>query len=134
MDTFQIVRTEHLNHHDKLFGGYMLLWVDELAWLTASRDFPGCRLVTRSMDKIDFTRPVAVGAILRFNIIPEKVGHTSIVYKVQVFADEPGADEEKSVFTNKITFVNLGENQRPAPLPERKRPLKSEISCENGCE
>jgi len=126
MNTFQIVRTEHLNHHSKLFGGYMLLWVDELAWLTASRDFTRCRLVTRSMDKIDFTRPVEVGSILRFNILPEKIGRSSVVYQVKVYADAPQSEQEELVFTNKITFVNLNKQGKTEPLPEQTRPLKSE--------
>ncbi len=128
MNTFQIVRSEHLNHYGKLFGGYMLLWMDELAWLTASRDFTGCSLVTRSMDKIDFTCAVESGAILRFNILPDVIGNTSVIYAVKVFADEPGAKDEKLVFTNKVTFVNLGEDGKTTPLPKKERPLKSEIS------
>jgi len=131
MDTFQIVRTEHLNHHGQLFGGYMLLWVDELAWLTASRDFSACKLVTRSMDKIDFTRPVDVGSILRFHILPEKIGNSSAVYHVSVFADAPGPEGELLVFSNKITFVNLDDSGTPTPLPEVKRPLKSEMPVQD---
>ncbi len=108
----------------------MLLWVDEKAWITASRDFPGCRMVTRSMDKIDFTQPVAVGSILRFNTLPVKIGRSSIVYHVQVFADPPGADGEIPVFANNITFVNLDDKGKPIALPELERPLKSERVCE----
>ncbi|MEJ2525186.1 MAG: hypothetical protein P8Y73_06405 [Desulfuromonadales bacterium] len=33
-----------------------LQWVDEYAWLVASRDFPGCPLVTVGMDKISFRK------------------------------------------------------------------------------
>ncbi|MBN1501335.1 MAG: acyl-CoA thioesterase [Spirochaetes bacterium] len=128
MNTYQIVRTEHLNHFKKLFGGYMLLWVDEFAWLTASRDFPGCSLVTRSMDKIDFTCPVESGSILRFNIMPESTGNTSVVYSVNVFADAPGAEDEKLVFTNKVTFVNVDKSGKTVPLPEKLRPLRSELT------
>ena len=29
METLQQVRPEHLNHYGYLFGGYMLMWVDE---------------------------------------------------------------------------------------------------------
>ena len=50
MDTFTLVRTEHLNHHGKLLGGQLLKWVVEFAWLAAARDFCGSVLVTRAMD------------------------------------------------------------------------------------
>ena len=54
METFALVRPEHLNHHGFLFGGALLKWVDEFAWLVASRDYPGCTFVTVAMDDIVF--------------------------------------------------------------------------------
>lgn len=130
MNTYQMVRSEHLNHYGKLFGGYMLLWVDEMAWLTAARDFPGCNLVTRSMEKIDFNCPVESGSILRFNILPERIGNTSVTYEIHVFADAPGAETEKLVFSNKVTFVNLDSDGKTSSLPPKIHPLCSEKVCE----
>jgi acyl-CoA hydrolase len=40
MQTFTTVRPEHLNYHGFLFGGQLLLWVDEFAWMAAARDNP----------------------------------------------------------------------------------------------
>jgi len=110
INTFTIVRPEHLNHHGFLFGGQLLLWVDENAWLAAARENPGCRLVTRAMDHIDFTCSVPVGAILRFQVDEATRGRTSLRYSVDVFSDEPGACEERKVFSTIITFVNVNEN------------------------
>jgi acyl-CoA hydrolase len=90
MDNFVIVRPEHLNHHGYLFGGQMLKWVDDFAWLTASRDFAHCRLVTIAMDRVEFRHPAPSGSILRFNILPARRGNTSVTYSVEVFSDEPG--------------------------------------------
>ena len=47
MDNYIIVRTEHLNQHGHLFGGQMLLWIDEFCWIAAAIDFPTKKLVTR---------------------------------------------------------------------------------------
>ncbi len=125
MDTFNLVLSEHLNHHGYLFGGYMLKWVDEYVWLTASRDFPGHTLVTRAMDRIEFHTRVKNGAILRFHILPEDQGKTSICYRVDVFADEPGAEAEKRVFTNRVTLVCVDGSGAKRALPRREK-LKSE--------
>ena len=84
MNNYAIVRQEHLNHYGFLFGGALLQWVDEYAWLVASLDFPGCPLVTVGMDQISFRRPVANGSILRFNIQPIKRGKSSVQYTVDV--------------------------------------------------
>ena len=118
MDTYAIVRPEYLNHHGYLFGGALLKWVDEFAWLVASRDFTGCTLVTIGMDEIVFRHRVVSGSILRFQVEPLKKGTSSVRYKVDVYADEPGAEEEKWVFSTSITFVRVGEKGEKKPLPQ----------------
>ncbi len=125
MDNFTIVRTEHLNHHGYLFGGAMLKWIDEYAWLVASLDFTGCTLVTIAMDDIQFKHRVLNGSILRFNILPQRQGNTSVTYNIEVFADEPGAVGEKKVFSTTITFVRVDEDGNSQPLPQLGR-LRSE--------
>jgi acyl-CoA hydrolase len=121
MDNYTIVRQEHLNHYGFLFGGAMLKWVDEFAWLVASRDFPGCPLVTVGMDRISFHQPVANGSILRFQILPMQQGTSSIRYAVNVFADAPGARQEKEVFSTTVTFVHVDPQGRKQPLPHPDR-------------
>lgn len=125
MRNYVNVRTEHLNHHGYLFGGILLKWVDEFAWMTASLDFPHCTMVTVAMNDIEFKRRVKNGAILRFDIKPARIGNTSAMYEVRVFADEPGADEEVEVFATKITFVRIDENGKAIPLPKKGK-LRSE--------
>ena len=125
MDNFTIVRPEHLNHHGYLFGGAMLKWVDEYAWLTASRDFPGCTMVTMAMNEIVFRQRVLLGSILRFNVQPRKRGRTSISYIVEVFADEQGSSVEKKVFTTRVTFVRLDDEGKKQQLPPEDGQLRS---------
>jgi len=119
MDNFNLVRPEHLNHHGYLFGGVMLLWVDENAWMAATRDFPGCTFVTINMDACHFKQPVENGAILRYQMEYVEQGRTSVTYLVTVMADEPGATAEKEVFSTRITFVRLGADGKPCALPPR---------------
>ena len=126
MNNYAIVRQEHLNHYGFLFGGALLQWVDEYAWLVASRDFPGCPLVTVGMDKISFRKPVLNGSILRFNIRPAKQGKTSIQYTVDVYADAPGADSEQTVFSTIITFAHVDQEGLKQDLPRKDR-LRSEM-------
>jgi acyl-CoA hydrolase len=116
MDTYTLVRTEHLNHNGKLFGGQLLKWVDEYAWLAAARDFCGHVLVTRAMDNSEFRYAVPNGSILRFHIEQKNVGVTSVLYSVDVYADMPGRPDEALIFTNCVTFVSVDENGRKRPL------------------
>lgn len=119
MDNFTLVRPEHLNHHGYLFGGVLLKWIDENAWMAATREFPGCTLVTISMDASHFKHRVENGAILRFSTEREQQGRTSVSYSVVVFADEPGATEEKEVFSTRVKFVRLDERGNPCALPKQ---------------
>ena len=96
MNSYSLVRTEHLNHHGYLFGGVMLKWVDEFAWIAASLDYPGCSLVTVAMDEIAFKERVLNVSILRFHVTQEKQGNTSVTYSVAVYSDEPGASAAQS--------------------------------------
>jgi acyl-CoA hydrolase len=117
MDNYTIVRKEHLNHHGYLFGGTLLRWVDEFAWIFASLDFPGCTLVTVGMDRSNFKERIESGSILRFSILPVQRGTSSVSYSVVVNADAPGAMEEKTVFSTKVTFVRIDAEGLKSPLP-----------------
>ena len=120
MDNFTIVRPEHLNHHGYLFGGVMLKWVDENAWMAASRDYPGCNLVTLGMAACRFKHRVKNGSILRFGMHRNCQGRTSVTYDVTVFADAPGALTEEEVFSTSVTFVRLGSDGQPYELTQSK--------------
>lgn len=120
MDTYNFVRPEHLNHHNFLFGGQLLKWVDEYTWLAAALEYPKCILVTRAMDNISFTKRVANGAILRFNIQWKNQGSSSVTYETKVFATELDTYEEYLVFSTNVTFVCIDEKSEKRKLPERK--------------
>lgn len=127
MQTFTIVRTEHLNHYGYLFGGQLLKWVDEYAWLVAAKEFAGQFLVTRAMESIDFKESIVNGSILRFDIRRAALGRTSVTYAVDVYADEPGGKRERFVFSNKVTFVRVSPEGEKTPL-DPPVPISSEGS------
>ena len=117
MENYNLVRPEHLNHHGYLFGGQMLSWIDESAWMAAARDFSNCTFVTRAMDKIDFKHQVKNGSILRFDVIKTKTGISSVTYLVEVYEDERSSEGEKLAFSTTVTFVNIDENGNKQNIP-----------------
>ena len=58
MENHRLVLPEHLNHFGFLFGGYLLKWVDEFAWMAATTEFPGCHFVTVGMNEVSFRNSV----------------------------------------------------------------------------
>lgn len=119
MESYTVVRPEHLNQYGHLFGGCLLKWVDEIAWIAASRDNPGCRFVTVGMDRVEFRRGVSLGAVLRFVATEYRRGRTSVTYEVNVYADDLESGQEEPIFSTHISFVRLDEQGRKTPLPPR---------------
>lgn len=119
MENFVQVRPQHLNHYGYLFGGQMLFWVDEFAWIKVAKEYPGLNFVTVGMDSVKFTRQIKNGSILKFLITEERIGTTSVTYNVKVFSiiNNKKAIEEEMFSTN-ITFVRLGKNGKKAPILE----------------
>jgi acyl-CoA hydrolase len=117
MENHKLVLPEHLNHYGYLFGGNLLKWVDEISWIAASRDYPGCKFVTVAMDRVEFRKPVRQGAILRFVVDRGEVGRSSVRYGVRVFSDDIETGVEQEVFATEVTFVCLDARGAKAVLP-----------------
>ena len=117
MESYKVVRPEHLNHYGYLFGGFLLKWVDEISWIAASRDYPGCRFVTVAMDKVEFRKSVRQGTVLRFKARRSKTGDTSVQYTVKVFSDDLATGAEEAIFSTHVSFVCLDEAGGKQPLP-----------------
>lgn len=116
MDNHKLVLPEHLNHYGYLFGGYLLQWVDEYAWIAATLDYPGRNFVTVAMDRVQFSRSVRQGTILRLSVQKTRQGTTSVQYGVRVFrcpAQEAGED---LIFSTNVTLVCIDEQGRKQPL------------------
>lgn len=112
MENHKLVLPQHLNHYGYLFGGNLLKWVDEYAWIAAVRDYPGRRFVTIGMNRVEFHRSVREGAILRFDIRQSRKGNTSVQYGANVFSEDPASGREERIFTTTITYVCLDDQGR----------------------
>lgn len=109
MENYKLVLPEHLNHYGYLFGGNLLKWIDEYAWIAASLEHPGCKFVTIGMDGVEFRKSVRNGAILRFDVRKSKQGNTSVQYTATVYADDIETGKEEVVFSTRVSFVCVDE-------------------------
>ena len=112
MENYRLVLPEHLNQFGFLFGGYLLKWVDESAWMAASLDYPGCHFVTVGLDEVAFHRSVHEGSILKFEIDLVRQGNTSVRYGVRVLS------QTEEVFSTTVTFVRVDDTGRKQILPK----------------
>ena len=116
MENHKLVLPEHLNQFGFLFGGYLLKWVDEVAWIAASLDYPDMKFVTVAMDRVEFRHSVHQGTILNFTVGRTKVGNTSVRYAVDVW--QMADSDRQSVFATNVTFVRIGDDGEKKALGE----------------
>ncbi|MDG2122492.1 MAG: acyl-CoA thioesterase [Verrucomicrobiales bacterium] len=117
MENRRLVLPEHLNHYGFLFGGQLLRWVDEVAWIAGSLDYPGCKLVTVAMDEVRFRKSIRGGTVLRFVTERASVGVTSVNYRVDVFGELLETGGEEPVFSTGVTQVRIGDDGDKLALP-----------------
>src|SRR5262245_4846659 len=106
MKHYKLILPEFMNEQGVLFGGYLLKWLDEFAYITASLDLPGNRFVTVSLDNVVFRKPVKLGYILCFDVTQSKIGTSSVHYTVKVH-NAKDRSKPALLFETKIIFVNV---------------------------
>jgi len=116
MEHYKLIMPEHLNHHGFLFGGTLLKWVDEVAYITATLQYPGCNFVTIGMDRVEFKKSVRQGTILRLNSVLQNKGRSSVTYRIEVTKKDVATGGEEVVFTTNITFVRVDSEGKKKTL------------------
>ncbi len=118
MENYKLVLPGDLNQNGYLYGGNLLKWIDEYAWIAATLDYPGSSLVTVGLDKVTFKKGVNEGAILKFIIEKSKIGTTSVQYLVNVYCQNKCYDNLEQIFSTHITFVNIDEEGKKKNLTD----------------
>jgi len=111
MENHRLVLPEHLNQFGFLFGGHLLMWVDEIAWMAATLEYEGAHFVTVAMDEVSFRHGVRQGAILRIETNRVRTGRTSVTYAVKV------QRELEIIFTTSVTLVHVDDAGVKQALP-----------------
>ena len=118
MDHHKLVLPGHMNHYGFLFGGYLLQWMDEFAYITATVEFPGKKFVTVAIKDVQFKRHIGTGEVLRFAVDRVSIGHTSVQYRVQAHGLVVESSPADVLFETVITFVNVDAAGHKTPISE----------------
>ena len=120
MENHKLVLPSNLNQYGHLFGGDLLKWVDEYAWIAATLEYPECNFVTLGMDEVEFKKSVREGTILKFRVEKLKTGNTSVQYQVYVYRGNSTTSEDL-IFSTCVTLVRIGQDGKKTPLPNLKK-------------
>ncbi|MFP5387182.1 MAG: acyl-CoA thioesterase [Bacteriovoracia bacterium] len=103
---FKTVFPGETNHYDTLFGGTALQWMDEVAFIAATR-FTREKMVTVSSDKVNFKMPIPSGSIVELDAQVVRVGNTSLEIKVDVYREDMYSENRVLALHGSFVFVTL---------------------------
>jgi len=109
---FKAIFPKSLNANETLFGGQALEWMDEVAYITATR-FTRQKMFTIKADNIEFIRPITPHSIIELIGFLEKIEKVRLTIKVEVFVEEMYRQGRHKAMQAAFTFATLNENHRP---------------------
>ncbi len=106
----KLIKPGDLNGNNTLFGGAVLRWIDEEAFIYASTRLKSSNVVTKYMSEINFINSARQGDVIELGMDLTAVGTTSITFKCLV----RNLFTQKNIISiEKIVFVHLGDDERP---------------------
>lgn len=105
---FKTVFPAETNHYDTLFGGTALQWMDEAAFIAATR-FTREKVVTVSSDKVNFKMPIPAGSIVELDAQITRIGNTSLEVNVDVYREDMYEENRVLALHGSFVFVSLNK-------------------------
>ena len=104
------------NPNGNVFGGVILKHIDLIAGVVAMRH-ARMNVVTASIDRVNFLKPVYIGNALLLHARLNYVGRSSMEVEVRVEAEDLKEGSKRLAATAFVTMVALRDN-KPAKVPE----------------
>jgi len=100
-----------------IFGGWLMAQMDLAAGNAATRRARG-RCATVAVEAMTFLSPVSVGDEVSLYAEVVSVGRTSLRIAVEAWRRVRAGDETNQVTRAVFTFVAIGSDRRPRPIPK----------------
>lgn len=112
----EIMTPDMVNFQGNVHGGYILKFLDRVAYVCASR-YAGKPTVTLSVDQVVFKEPIHVGELVTFYANVNYVGNTSMEIGIRVIAENFLKNQIRHTNTSYFTMVAIDENGKPTKAP-----------------
>ena len=105
------------NHHNTIFGGKVMAYVDKIACIAAMRH---CRkpVVTASSDSFDFLAPIKTGDAINLEAYVTCAHRTSMEVFVKVERENLLTGEKQLTARAFLTMLAIDEDGKPVPVPQ----------------
>jgi acyl-CoA hydrolase len=111
----KIVFPSDLNNNSTLFGGLAMKWMDEVAYITAIR-FTKRKMVTVSVEKIQFLLPIKTGEIIEIIGKIIKVGYVKLEILVNINIEDLNSDQKQKAVSATFIFASVDELNKPIAI------------------
>ena len=116
VETVHIVRPNHLNGANRLFGGILMQWLDDVAAIVAKRHAKA-NVITASVDNLRFIQGAYQNEMVVITGKLTYVGTTSMEVRVDTYVENK-AGERKPINRAYFVMVALDTNDKPIPVPK----------------
>ena len=103
------------NHYGTLYGGDALKIMGKAAFIAATRCTRAV-IVMAASDRIDFRSPVREGEMIELISQVRKIGHSSILIEVELWAENLLNGERRHAATAAFTMVSVDDQGRAKPI------------------
>ena len=116
VETVHLIRPTHLNGADRLFGGILMQWIDEVAGIVAKRHSMA-NVTTASVDNLTFLHGAYQNDMVVIKGKLTWVGSTSMEVCVDTYVESPGGERHR-INNAHFMMVALDENGKPVKVPK----------------
>jgi uncharacterized protein (TIGR00369 family) len=121
----QLMHPEHANLLGNVHGGWVMKLVDEAGALACMRHAQR-KVVTVTIDSMDFRQPIRIGDVVILNAEVSYTGRTSMEATVEVHAENPITGEQTHTNTAFLVYVALDDSGRPTPVAQLQAETQEE--------
>jgi acyl-CoA hydrolase len=112
---YRVVFPKHLNSNGTFFGGEAMQWLDEVAFITATR-YSRQRMMTVKIDNIRFIKPVMPNTIVEITGAIEKAGNVKLYIKIEVYSEDMYSQHREKAMDANFVFAACDNDLAPVPL------------------
>ena len=110
-EQFRLLKYEDINGANRLFGGKLMAWIDEVAGVTARRHCEA-QVTTACIDNLQFKEPAFLGDMVVIIGRMTYIGRSSMEVRVDSYVED-AQGFRRPINRAYVTIVALDENEHP---------------------
>jgi len=112
---YRVVFPKHLNSNGTFFGGEAMQWLDEVAFITATR-YTRQRMITVKIEHVRFLKPILPNTVVEITGKIAKAGNIKLYIKIEVYLEDMYSQHREKAIEADFVFASCNDDLSPIPL------------------